>query len=127
MIYYFVPLSLPAIDTAPPISQSAAVGEKRPEGLALLPSGVRPASWMEGAAWGPAGKATLPAELSCRALPAFTDTVPPPPRTGPSPYATTALLDTAHHGQSRQPAPHGQSVPTTVSPVSPLPTVSQSP
>ena len=88
--------------TSPPAP--AAVGEKRPEGLALLPSGVRPASWMEGAAW-TQGKGQMPAELSCRALPAFTDTGPPlTPLTdlaAPSPYATTALLDTARHNNGQ--------------------------
>ncbi|KAF0293223.1 hypothetical protein FJT64_008881 [Amphibalanus amphitrite] len=52
---------------------------------------------MEGAAW-TLGKEQPGGELSCRALPAFTEHGPPPPPsvTGPSPYATTALLDTAH-------------------------------
>ena len=52
---------------------------------------------MEGAAW-TLGKEQPMGELSCRALPAFTEHGPPPPPsvTGPSPYATTALLDTAH-------------------------------
>ena len=87
----------PFLPPPPPPGAAAAVGEKRPEGLALLPSGVRPASWMDGAAWGAGGKTPLPAELSCRALPAFTDSVPPP-GSDPSPYATTALLDTERSG-----------------------------
>ena len=86
-------LSLPISDPFQSLSPPESSEEKRRDGISLLPSSVRPASWMEGSVWSAelAGRRTEPGSGG-------RDRGAADGVSGPTPYATTALLQT---GQDR--------------------------